>query len=196
MTVLQHGTRLVRARGIHADRRRPTARCAEEIGRGCGAAGVRATANEQTPVTQNHRTRAAARSGQVACRNPGSGRDRGQRRPQQEGDAKKSNEQEGVTQRAKLHIEPRKRQGRRRRGTQSRQKRIAAFKAVCRMNSVFSTRGVRKSSASATSNLRLTLGSAGVARNAAPEWQLEEFSWKAATLAMGRKWGVADCLYD
>jgi len=28
-------------------------------------------------------------------------------------------------------------------------------------------------------------------RNAAPEWPLEEFSWKAATLAIGRRWGLS-----
>jgi hypothetical protein len=28
-----------------------------------------------------------------------------------------------------------------------------------------------------------------MARNAAPEWQVREFSWEAPTLAMGPKWG-------
>jgi len=62
-------------------RRRPTASCAEEIGRGCGAVGVRATADEQTPVVQSHRARNRCAQRTCCRRDPGSGRDRGQRRP-------------------------------------------------------------------------------------------------------------------
>ena len=66
------------------------------------------------------------------------------------------------------------------------------YQLFYRINAIFRIRGDRNRPQAPLLTCGLLQGGAGMARNAAPpKWQYKGFWRRAATLAMGRKWGIS-----